>query len=122
MLEIEGATYQAIEFSGKAVKAMSLDSRMTLANMVIEMGAKAAFVDMEGLQLPYNYEPVTPDKNASYIKTLSIDVSEIEPNIAVPHFPDNVKPISEYEGIPIHQAFIGSCTNGRLEDLREAAK
>jgi len=119
---IEGATYQAIEFTGKTVKAMSLDSRMTLANMVIEMGAKAAFVDMEGLQLPYNYEPVTPDKNASYIKTLSIDVSEIEPNIAVPHFPDNVKPISEYEGIPIHQAFIGSCTNGRLEDLREAAK
>ncbi len=122
MLGIEGATYQAIEFSGNAVKAMSLDSRMTLANMVIEMGAKAGLVDMEGLELPYEYEEIRPDEGAKYSQVLTIDVSEIEPRIAVPHSPDNIRPISEYEGTPIHQAFIGSCTNGRLEDLQEAAK
>lgn len=122
MFGIEGATYQAIEFTGETVKAMSLDSRMTMANMVIEMGAKAGLVDMAGLELPYDYEPVTPDEGATYSKVVSIDVSEIEPRVAAPHSPDNVKPISEFEGTPIHQAFIGSCTNGRLEDLHEAAK
>lgn len=122
MFGIEGATYQAIEFTGETVKAMSLDSRMTLANMVIEMGAKAGLVDMEGLELPYDYEPITPDEGATYSKVVTIDVSEIEPRVAAPHSPDNVKPISEFEGTPIQQAFIGSCTNGRLEDLHEAAK
>jgi len=121
LLGIEGATYQSIEFTGETVKAMSLDSRMTLANMVIEMGAKSGFVDMEGLQLPYEYEDIKPDEGAVYSKTISLDVSEIEPRIAAPHSPDNIKPISEYVGTPIHQAFIGSCTNGRLEDLKAAA-
>lgn len=118
---IQGATYQAIEFTGDSVKAMSLDSRMTLANMVIEMGAKAGLVDMAGLDLPYEYESIEPDADAIYSETLSLDVSEIEPRIAAPHSPDNIRPISEYEGTPIHQAFIGSCTNGRLEDLQAAA-
>lgn len=121
LLGIEGATYQAIEFTGEAVKAMSLDSRMTLANMVIEMGGKAGLVDMAGLELPYEFEPITPDEGAKYAKVISIDVSEIEPRVAGPHSPDNVKPISQFEGVPIQQAFIGSCTNGRLEDLHEAA-
>jgi len=121
-LGIQGATYQAIEFSGETVKAMSLDSRMTLANMVIEMGAKAGLVDMKGLELPYDYEIVEPDPEAVYSKILHVDVSEIEPQIAAPHSPDNIKSISEYEGLPIHQAFIGSCTNGRLEDLHAAAE
>lgn len=119
---IQGATYQAIEFTGSTVEALSLDSRMTLANMVIEMGAKAGLVDMKGLSLPFDYELLEPDEGAVYTKTLVIDVSEIEPRIAAPHSPDNIKPISQYEGIPIHQAFIGSCTNGRLEDLQAAAE
>lgn len=121
MLGIEGATYQAVEFTGETVKAMSLDSRMTLANMVIEMGGKSSFVDMDGLELPYMFEHIEPDEGANYSKVISLNVSEIEPRIAAPHSPDNIRPISEFAGTPIHQAFIGSCTNGRLEDLQAAA-
>lgn len=121
-LGIQGATYQAIEFTGEAIKTMSLDSRMTIANMVIEMGAKAGFVDLDGLELPYEFTAIEADSDASYIKTIEIDVSKIEPQIAIPHSPDNVRGISEVSEIPIQQAFIGSCTNGRLEDLHVAAE
>lgn len=119
---IQGATYQAIEFTGESIETMSLDSRLTMSNMVIEMGAKAGFVDLKGLELPYEYEAVTPDPDAVYSQVLEFDVSQLEPQIAVPHSPDNVKGISELLDIPIQQAFIGSCTNGRLEDLQAAAE
>ncbi len=122
ILGIQGATYQAIEFTGEAVKNMTLDSRMTLANMVIEMGAKAGLVDTDGLELPYEFEEIKPDEDASYVRTIDIDVSTIEPQIALPHSPDNIRAISEAAGVKIDQAFIGSCTNGRLEDLHAAAK
>lgn len=118
---IQGATYQAIEFTGEVIKSMSLDSRMTMANMVIEMGAKAGFVDLEGLKLPYEFTAIEADHDANYIKTIEIDVSEIEQQIAIPHSPDNIRGISEVNEISIQQAFIGSCTNGRLEDLHVAA-
>ncbi|MBO0602999.1 3-isopropylmalate dehydratase large subunit [Sporosarcina sp. E16_3] len=121
-LGIQGATYQAIEFAGEAIEAMSLDSRMTMANMVIEMGAKAGFVDTKGLDLPYPFEPVEADKDAIYVKTYEIDVTNLEPQIAIPHSPDNIKGISEVDEVFIQQAFIGSCTNGRLEDLHAAAE
>lgn len=120
-LGIQGATYEAIEFTGNVVEEMTLDSRMTLANMVIEMGAKAGLVDTRGLQLPYEYEQIEADPDAVYSRVIDIDVSKIGPQVAVPHSPDNVMDISEVEEVEIQQAFIGSCTNGRLEDLHEAA-
>lgn len=118
---IQGATYQAIEFTGEVIERMSLDSRMVMANMVIEMGAKAGLVDLKGLDLPYEYEPIEADPDASYVKSIEIDVSKLETQIAVPHSPDNIKGISEVGEVSIQQAFIGSCTNGRLEDLHAAA-
>ncbi|WP_017754686.1 3-isopropylmalate dehydratase large subunit [Calidifontibacillus oryziterrae] len=121
-LGIEGATYKAIEFTGTAIESLSLDSRMTLSNMAIEMGAKACFVDTKGLILPYEFEHIQGDAGATYEKVLEFDLSNITPNVSIPHSPDSVKPISEIIGRPIQQAFIGSCTNGRLEDLHAAAK
>ncbi|MCM3568948.1 3-isopropylmalate dehydratase large subunit [Neobacillus mesonae] len=120
-LGIDGATYKAIEFTGEAITNLSLDSRLTIANMVIEMGAKAGFVDTIGLELPYEFEPIKADEDAKYESVYAFDVSQLEPQVAIPHSPDNVKPISEVEGSMIQQAFLGSCTNGRLEDLHEAA-
>src|SRR5690625_113580 len=121
-LSVDGATYKSIEFTGEAIEEFTLDSRMTLANMVVEMGAKAGLVDPKGLELPYNdFELVKPDDNANYQTIYKFNVSEIEPQIAVPHSPDNVMPISSQEKIKVQHAFIGTCTNGRLEDLQSAA-
>ncbi len=120
-LGIDGATYKAIEFTGEAITDLSLDSRLTISNMAIEMGAKVGFVDTTGLELPYEFEKLAPDENAHYEKEYTFNVSKLEPQIAVPHSPENIKTISEVEGAEIHQAFIGSCTNGRLEDLHIAA-
>jgi 3-isopropylmalate/(R)-2-methylmalate dehydratase large subunit len=116
-----GATYQAIEFTGTTMKNMSLASRMTLANMVAEMGAKAGLVDTAGLQLSYDFETISPDENAQYARVYHFDVSSIQPQVSLPHSPDNVVPIEHVKGTHIDQGFIGSCTNGRLEDLRVAA-
>lgn len=90
--------------------------------MAIEMGAKAGFVDTVGLELPYEFNHIHPDEDAIYETVYTFDVSKLEPQVSIPHSPDNVKPISEVEGKVIQQAFLGSCTNGRLEDLHEAAK
>lgn len=117
----EGANYQAVEFTGETIKNMTLASRMTLANMSSEMGAKTGLVDTAGLQLWYPYEAIPPDKNAEYARELSFDVSSLRPQIAKPHSPENVVPIDETLGAKIHYAFIGSCTNTRLEDLHAAA-
>lgn len=119
---IEGATYKAIEFTGDAVKELTLDSRLTLSNMAIEMGAKACFVDTRGLSLPYEFEDVYGDEDAEYEKVIEFNASAIQPEVSVPHSPDNVKTIEEVIGQPVQQAFIGSCTNGRLEDLHAAAE
>jgi len=121
-LSVSGATYQAIEFAGPAVHALSLASRMTVANMAAEMGAKTGFVDMAGLQLPYEFAPLHPDADAPYRARYRFDVSELTPQVALPHSPDNVRPITELLGRRIDQAFIGSCTNARLEDLHMAAR
>ncbi|KZE38829.1 3-isopropylmalate dehydratase large subunit [Bhargavaea cecembensis] len=122
MVGIEGATYKAVEFTGPALEDLSLSSRMTIANMTIEMGGKAGFVDTTGLELPYSFEDIKPDADAVYEKVITVDVSALQPTVAVPHSPDNVAPIQDVVGTPIHQAFIGSCTNGRLEDLHAAAE
>jgi 3-isopropylmalate/(R)-2-methylmalate dehydratase large subunit len=121
-LTISGATYKAVEFTGPAVAALTLASRMTLANMTAEMGAKTGLVDPRGLELPYDFTPVQADADAEYVQTVRLDVSDLRPQIAIPHSPDNVRPIDEALGQPVDQAFIGSCTNSRLEDLHMAAR
>lgn len=121
-LTISGATYQAIEFEGEAFEGMTLASRMTIANMVAEMGGKTGIVNPKGLALDYDYEPIYPDKDADYKKIFEFDVSNLEPQIAAPPSPDKVENISTTEGTKIDYAFIGTCCNGRLEDLQAAAE
>jgi 3-isopropylmalate/(R)-2-methylmalate dehydratase large subunit len=116
-----GLNYQAAEFTGSAVEKLTLASRMTLANMVAEMGAKAGLVDPMGLDLPYDFAGIQPDKDALYSSKYDFDVSSLEPQISRPHSPADVVPINQVKGTHIDQAFIGSCTNGRLEDLHAAA-
>lgn len=118
---LSGAIYKAVEFSGSAIENLSLASRMTISNMASEMGAKTGLVNPAGLQLPYEYDPIFPDEDAEYEEVIEFDASELEHQVSVPHFPDKVVAISELEGVMIDQAFIGSCTNSRLEDLQIAA-
>ncbi|WP_298487460.1 3-isopropylmalate dehydratase large subunit [uncultured Maribacter sp.] len=121
-ITVSGATYQAIEFCGEAFESLSLASRMTIANMSSEMGAKTGIVHPTGLELDYDFSAITPDEDANYIKTFSFDVSDLEPQVSAPESPDNVHNISNYEGTKVDYAFIGTCCNGRLEDLDIAAK
>ena len=128
---VDGATYKSTEFTGPTIKSMSIAGRMTLCNMAVEMGAKNGIIEpdettrkfLEGRvkALP-NFESLKSDKDAVYERTVEFDVSKMEPQIACPSSVDNVKPISEAGNVPIEQAFIGSCTNGRIEDLRLAAQ
>lgn len=126
---VEGARYRAMEFTGSVVGELSMDQRLTMANMAIEAGAKngiiapdvvtRVYVD-DRARRPARYYESDPD--ASYDQVIPIDVSTIEPQVAVPHSPANARPVNEVGRIPIHQVVIGSCTNGRLEDLRLAAE
>jgi 3-isopropylmalate/(R)-2-methylmalate dehydratase large subunit len=123
----DGATYNAVEFAGGAISDMSVSGRMTLCNMAIEMGAKTGIVEPDEKTLGYlrgrtdgAFNPVWADADAEYKRVLELDVGQLEPQIACPHKVDNVKPISEVARTRIDQAFIGSCTNGRLEDLEAA--
>ncbi|MEW6686443.1 MAG: 3-isopropylmalate dehydratase large subunit [Candidatus Edwardsbacteria bacterium] len=125
----DGADYKAIEFYGPVISEMSIASRMVLSNLAMEAGAKVAFVPPDEKTVKFvksrtnkPFEVIKADANAIYEKTIEIDVSTLSPQIACPHAVDNVKPISEVKGIPIDQTLIGSCTNGRLEDLENAAK
>lgn len=123
-----GATYKAFEFYGPAISRLSVSGRMTLCNMAIEMGAKAGIVPPDGKTFEFlrnracaPYEPVYADQDARYEKEFTYEASEIEPQVACPHEVDNVKPVGEVEGTAVDQVFIGTCTNGRLEDLEVAA-
>ncbi len=130
-VSVDGATYESAEFTGPTIKDMSIAGRMTLCNMAVEMGAKNGIIEpdettrkfLEGRvkTLP-NFEDLKSDKDAVYQRTVDFDVSKLEPQIACPSSVDNVKPVSEVGDVPIEQAFIGSCTNGRIEDLRLAAQ
>jgi 3-isopropylmalate/(R)-2-methylmalate dehydratase large subunit len=120
-LGINGANYQAIEYTGEAIEGLSLAGRMTLASMSVEMGAKSGIVDPSGLELPYEFEPMKADEDAHYEKIYQFDISGLSSQIGLPHSPDNVVPLEEVTGTPIDVAFIGTCTNGRLEDLQAAA-
>ncbi len=124
-----GATYRAVEFYGDTIESLSMSGRMTLSNMAIEMGAKTGIVPPDKTTFDFikdlaveEYEPVYSDENATYIKEYNIDVSDLEPQIARPHEVDNVCGVSEVEGTKVDQVFIGTCTNGRLEDLEVAAE
>ncbi len=126
---VDGALYSAMEFTGDVIDILSMDGRFTMANMAIEAGAKAGLFRVDNktqlyikskVQRPYNvYEP---DVDAEYAKIIEYDVSGLEPQVALPHSPANTKPVSQVGDIKIDQAVIGSCTNGRLEDLRIVAQ
>jgi 3-isopropylmalate/(R)-2-methylmalate dehydratase large subunit len=120
-LTISGATYQAIEYHGEAVEQLSLSQRMVLCNMVAEMGAKTGIVSPKGLQLPYAFEAIEADDDANYSRVIEIDAAAIQPKIAIPNSPDDVHDVTKYIGTKIDYAFIGTCTNGRLDDLQTAA-
>lgn len=126
---VDGALYRAMEFKGEVIDNLSIESRMTICNMAIEAGGKSGIINPDQKTIDYvnthskeKYEVITSDVDANYSEIINIDVSTLEPVVAMPHLPSNVKPISEIDDIKIDQAYLGSCTNGRIEDLREAAK
>jgi 3-isopropylmalate/(R)-2-methylmalate dehydratase large subunit len=125
----DGATYMGVTFSGKAIRDTSIDGRMTLCNMVVEMGAKNGIIAPDEKTKQYfkegglsSFDRIKEDVDAQYYKTVYYDASELEPMVACPFTVDNVKPVSEVGNVNVDQAVIGSCTNGRLEDLRLAAQ
>ncbi|MHB8177367.1 MAG: 3-isopropylmalate dehydratase large subunit [Vulcanimicrobiaceae bacterium] len=130
-LGIDGATYRALEYHGSTIDALSITGRMTMANMAIEAGAKNGIFHADAKALAYvrsrterDFIVERADADAAYERVLRIDVAALEPQIACPHTPDNVRPVSQVtrEEILVDQVFIGSCTNGYIEDLRVAAK
>lgn len=125
---VDGALYAAMEFGGEVVESLSIDGRFTMANMAIEAGAKAGVFAVDAVTKEYlksrakrANKVYKSDDKAEYWKVLEYDVSELEPQIALPHLPSNVKGVSQIGGIIIDQVVIGSCTNGRMEDMRVAA-
>ena len=130
-LSVDGAIYKAVEFTGPTIQDMSIAGRMTVCNMAVEMGAKNGiiapdetthkFLSSRVKTLP-NFKALQSDKDAEYERNVEYDVSKMASQVACPSSVDNVKPVSEIGVIPIEQAFIGSCTNGRLEDLQVAAQ
>ncbi|BDQ36532.1 3-isopropylmalate dehydratase large subunit [Pseudodesulfovibrio nedwellii] len=127
-LGVAGALYKALEYSGEVVDNMSIEGRMTIANMAIEAGGKVGLFPVDEKTMKYantagfsGGEIMLPDADAEYERVLNIDVTNMAPQVACPHLPDNVKSVDETSGLKIHQAVIGSCTNGRIEDMRVAA-
>ncbi len=126
---VDGALYSAMEFAGEAIGGLSMDGRFTMANMAIEAGAKAGLFRVDDKTLNYikprakrSYTVYEPDAAAEYSSVIEYDVSVLEPQVALPHSPANARPVSQVVDTEIDQAVIGSCTNGRLEDLRVAAR
>ncbi|HHY47506.1 MAG TPA: 3-isopropylmalate dehydratase large subunit [Firmicutes bacterium] len=126
---VDGALYRAMEFTGETLKHLPMSDRFTMANMAIEAGAKNGIFEPDDITLDYlrgrvsrEFKVYHSDPDAHYIDTIELDVSDIEPQVAFPHLPENSKPVSEARDVEIDQAVIGSCTNGRLEDLRIAAR
>ena len=130
MLGADGATYKALEFGGETIDNMSMESRFVLSNMAVEAGAKTGLIASDRITKEYlksrnrvkDWITIFPDKDAKYEKVIKIDASKIEPQIAFPHTVDNTRPISKVKNIKVNQVFIGTCTNGRIEDLKIAAK
>jgi 3-isopropylmalate/(R)-2-methylmalate dehydratase large subunit len=126
---VDGARYQSIEFAGPAISALPMSGRFTMANMAIEAGGKAGLFEVDAAtrayldgRAPRAYQAYAADADASYARVVEIDVSGLEPQVAFPHLPSNARPISEVGKVYVDQAVIGSCTNGRWDDLVLAAK
>ncbi len=126
---VDGALYSAMEFEGEAVASLSMDGRFTMANMAIEAGAKAGIFGVDSKTMNYikprakrSYKVYQSDSAAEYARVIEYDVSKVEPQVALPHSPANTRPVSQVGDVEIDQVVIGSCTNGRLEDLELAAE
>jgi 3-isopropylmalate/(R)-2-methylmalate dehydratase large subunit len=124
----EGANYMAVEFAGEAVRELSVDGRLTLANMTAEMGAKAALMEADEKTAAWLagrttrlFQPATSDPDAHFAAVKEFDVSSLSPQVARPHQVDDVVPVEQVEGTTVHAAVLGTCTSGRLEDLHVAA-
>ena len=129
MIGVDGALYQSLEYCGEGVASLSMDDRLCIANMAIEAGAKNGIFPVDETTIAYMEGRVNrpwtayeADPDAEYVRTIEINLSEIEPTVAYPHLPENARPISQVEDIKIDQVIIGSCTNGRLEDMAIAAE
>lgn len=129
MIGVDGALYQSMEYTGPGVASLTMDDRFTIANMAIEAGAKNGIFEVDEKTIEYMKEHSTKkytiykaDEDAEYTRVIEIDLSTLRPTVAFPHLPENTRTIDEVGDIPIDQVVIGSCTNGRIEDLRVAAK
>lgn len=129
MIGVDGALYQSLEFVGEGVASLEMDDRFTICNMAIEAGAKNGIFPVDGKTKEYltdrvdrPWQAVEADPDAEYTREITIDLSALRPKVAFPHLPSNTKTVDEAAGKPIQQVVIGSCTNGRLKDLREAAE
>jgi len=126
----DGANYKALEFGGEALAQMTMSQRLTIANMTVEAGAKVGLFPSDKITQEFlvehgrgdGYKPLYPDAEANYERDISVNLSQLEPMLSLPHVVDNVLPVSKVKGVKIQQAFIGTCTNGRLEDLAVAAE
>ena len=128
-LGADGVLYKAVEFSGKVIKEIDISGRMTLCNMAVEMGAKNGYVQPDEKTIEWlssrtikKYEIIKSDSDANFEKIINYDITKLEPQIACPHTVDNVRPVSEVIGTKINQSLIGTCTNGRIEDLKIASE
>ena len=129
MIGVDGALYKSMEFAGPGVASLSMDDRFTIANMAIEAGAKNGIFPVDEKTEEYMkgrvnrpYTAYAADEDAEYEQVIHIDLSKIEPTVSLPHLPSNTKTVKEVAGMDIQQCVIGSCTNGRISDLRIAAK
>ena len=126
----DGANYKALEFGGEALAQMTMSQRLTIANMAVEAGAKVGLFPSDKITQDFlvehgrgdGYKPLYPDAEANYERVISVNLSQLEPMLSLPHAVDNVLPVSKVKGVKIQQAFIGTCTNGRLEDMAVAAE
>lgn len=128
MIGVDGALYQAMEFRGSAIESLSMDERLSISNMAIEAGGKAGLIAVDDVTRAYMdgrterpYKEYHSDPDAVYAKVYNINAADIVPTVAFPHLPSNTRPAAEARDITIDQSVIGSCTNGRIEDMRQAA-
>ncbi len=129
MIGVDGALYKSMEFTGEGIAHLSMDDRFTICNMAIEAGGKNGIFPVDDLAIRYmeehskrNFTVYTADPDAEYEETYTIDLSLLKPTVSFPHLPENTRTIDEVGDIKIDQVVIGSCTNGRMEDMRMAAK
>jgi 3-isopropylmalate/(R)-2-methylmalate dehydratase large subunit len=129
LIGVSGALYQALEFCGETIASLSMADRLCMCNMAIEAGAKNGIIAPDAITEAFMqsvtdrpYQPYHSDSDAEYVRTIEVNCAALEPQVSFPHLPENAKPISQVGDVPIDQSVIGSCTNGRIEDLRVAAQ